>query len=83
MRLDPKFELDCVAGQHMLVDSASDCVFGINEPAAWLWERIGQQDFDEPLLVEWLCAEYDVDPLRAKADVHNIVLLWQKYGMLL
>ncbi len=87
MRLNPDFKLNTVAGEYMLLDTTATTinlnkVFGINEPVAWLWRKIGTQEFDEPTLVEWVCAEYNVSTAVAGQDVHNIVCLWRQYDML-
>jgi hypothetical protein len=39
-------------------------------------------DFTVDKLTEALCAEYDVDAERAKADVAAIVAEWQKVNVL-
>ena len=77
-----------MAGEYMLLDTAANTVdlnsvFRINEPVAWLWERIGRQEFSEKLLVDWICGEYDVDRDIAEQDVSNMVNLWKKYGMII
>lgn len=87
MRLKNNFRLDLVAGEYMLLDTSGDTVnfnkvFSLNEPAAWLWRKIGAQEFDEPMLVEWICQEYEVSRDDATADVSNMVRLWQEYNMI-
>ncbi len=72
----------------MLLDTSARSVnlskvFSVSEPAAWLWEKIGDADFDEPMLVDMLCGEYDVTREIATEDVRNMVRLWNEYGMLL
>ncbi|MCQ2065785.1 MAG: PqqD family protein [Bacteroidaceae bacterium] len=88
MKLNLNYRLNRVAGEYMLLDTTRtridmNRVFSMNEPSAWLWRRIGSQEFDEPMLVDWICAEYDVSRELAAADVHNMVCLWKEYGMLL
>lgn len=88
MKLNQNFRLDLVAGEYMLMDmtkaaAGANGVFSMNEPSAWLWRRIGTREFDEPMLVEWICAEYDVSRELAATDVHNMVTLWREYGMVL
>ena len=87
MKLNPKFKLNKVAGEYMLLDTTADTVnmnkvFSINEPAAWLWRRIGSGEFDEQTLVSWILSEYDVDQEIAESDVRNMICLWDKFGML-
>ena len=88
MKLNPKFKLSKVAGEYLLLDSTQTSVdmnrvFSMNEPSAWLWRRIGSQEFDETRLVDWICDEYDVTRELAASDVHGLVSLWNEYGMLL
>lgn len=84
MKLNNRFYLRKVADENILVDGSGKLdltpVFSLNESAAWLWTRIGEEEFTEEKLVEWLCAEYDVDVDVAESDVHSIVLLWKQYG---
>lgn len=88
MRLNPEYKLRVVAGENMLLNVGPKtvnlaAVFSLNDSAAWLWRKIGRQEFTEELLVEWLLDEYDVDADIARADVHDMLLLWHKYGMLI
>lgn len=84
MKLNDRYHLREVAGENILVNESGTVdmtsVFSLNESAAWLWNRIGKEEFTEEKLVEWLCAEYDVDPEVARADIHDLVLLWKRYG---
>lgn len=84
MKLNKKYTLRKVADENILVRSSGPVdmtsVFSLNESAAWLWNRIGDEEFTEEKLVEWLCAEYDVDVDVARCDVHSLVLLWKRYG---
>lgn len=86
MRLNPRFRLRTVAGGHMIVENGDAAgvkkVFSLNEPAAWLWRKIGLQEFDEQLLVDWICAEYEVGRSAAESDVRNMLNLWRGYDML-
>lgn len=87
MKLDSSFILRDVAGEHMLVNSRAStvdmsAVFSLNDSAAWLWHRIGECEFSEPLLVQWLCEEYEVPEDVARADVRDMVALWRQFGMI-
>jgi len=87
MKLNQAFKLNVVAGENMLINAGDRTVnraivFSLNEPAAWLWSKIGESDFTESLLVDWLCDSYDVTREIAAEDVSNMVKLWREYGML-
>lgn len=58
-------------------------IYSLNRSAAWLWKRIGEEEFTEEMLVDWLCAEYVLDRDIARKDVHNLLMLWIKSGMVL
>ena len=88
MKLNPAYKLNVVAGENMLINTGErtvnvSTVFSLNEPAAWLWTKIGSRDFTEKMLVDWLCEEYEVTPEVAGPDVATMVLLWKEYGMVL
>ncbi len=84
MKLNKEYCLRKVADENILVRRSGQVdmtsVFSLNESAAWLWNRIGEEEFTEEKLVEWLCAEYDVDVEVAECDVHSLVILWKRYG---
>ena len=86
MRTSDNFKLRTVAGENVLVNvrgAANDLstFFSVNEPTAWLWRRAANEDFTEEMLVEWLCSEFEVGMDEAAKDVHDMVELWRKYGM--
>lgn len=87
MKLNKDFKMNVVNGDSMLynmsaaADMSSVCI--LNEPAAWLWTRIGDAEFDIALLVEWLCEEYEVDKETADADVRELIKVWEEYGIVL
>lgn len=88
MKLNPDFKLETVAGENMLVRTSGGkvdmtSVFSINEPAAWLWNAVKDIQFDEKKLVELLTGEYDVSAEVAAVDVHDLLDLFDNYGMLI
>lgn len=88
MKLNHAFHLNEVAGEFMVVYTGARTaslpkVYSLNRSAAWLWKKIGDTDFTEELLVDWLCEEYVLPRDIARQDVHNLVVLWQRSGMVL
>lgn len=88
MRLNQAFKLNKVAGEYMVINTGTRSaslskVFSLNHSAAWLWQKIGTADFSEDMLVHWLCEEYVLSEEVAREDIHNLVSLWQKSGMIL
>ena len=88
MKLNHAFHLNEVAGEFMVVYTGARTaslskVYSLNRSAAWLWKRIGEVDFTEEMLVDWLCEEYVLEKEVARKDVHNLLMLWIKCGMVL
>lgn len=88
MKLNRNFRLDKVGEEQVLVNTTANkadlsAVFSLNEPAAWLWRRIGEGDFSEKDCVDWILSEYEVSRKVAEKDVHSMVLLWRRYGMVI
>ncbi len=88
MRIKNGFVLRDVCGEHVIMGEGVGALdFGkllcLNDTAVWLWEKASEMgDFTVDKLTEALCAEYDVDAERAKADVAAIVAEWQKVNVL-
>ena len=58
-------------------------MLALNETAGWLWKQAQEMgDFTIEALADKLCAEYDVAPDEAKADVANIIADWQKVDVI-
>lgn len=76
-----------VCGEHVIVGEGIGTIdFGklisLNETAAWLWKKAAEMgDFTVDSLAEALCAEYEVDPAQARADVAKMVAQWQEIGI--
>lgn len=88
MRLNHAFKLNEVAGEFMVVNTRARTanlskIYSLNRSAAWLWKRIGEEEFTEEILVDWLCEEYVLTREIAQKDVHNLLMLWIKAGMVL
>lgn len=86
MRVNDNLKLRKIGKKYMIVDvSSSDVdftsVYSLNESAAFLWERIGNREFEEAELIDWLCSNYDVDREMAMTDVRRIISLWKTHGL--
>lgn len=80
MKLNKNYRLFDVAGQSLLLYTGGKSVdvnaaFALNETAAWLVKKAGDQEFTEPMLVDWLLEEFEVEEEQAQADVKTLVEL--------
>lgn len=87
MKIKDGLFLRKVGRQYMLVDEAADevnltNVYTLNGTAAYLWEKIGNQEFDVAMLVAWICEKYDVEASVVEKDVKALIAEWQKLGLL-
>lgn len=88
MKLNHAFILNEVADEFMVINTQDHTaslskIYSLNRSAAWLWKRIGEEEFSEEVLVDWLCEEYVLDREVARKDVHNLLTLWIKCGLVL
>ena len=87
MRLNSKFKLWKIRDEYVIVNnSSSDInlteVFTLNEPSAFLWNKISGKSFDKKDLVDYLCAEYDVKREIAEKDIDNFILQMKKLNFI-
>ena len=84
MRIKKGFVLREVCGERVIIGEGLGAInFGkllaLNESAAWLWKQAQEMgDFTIEALADKLCEEYDVTADEAKADVAEIVAVWQQ-----
>lgn len=88
MKRNQAFQLNEVGKEFMVINTQAPStslskIYSLNRSAAWLWKRIGDEDFTEELLVDWLCEEYVLDREVARKDVHNLLMLWIRCGMVI
>ena len=88
MKLNRTLKLREIGEEYMIIDTHSEevdmtRVFCLNRMAAWIWNRIGEADVTEDLLVDWVCSEYDVDRETAEKDIRKLVSKWRECGILL
>lgn len=88
MKIKNGFVLRIVCGENVIVGEGLDAInFGrmlsLNETAAWLWKQaLEQGDFTVQSLAEALCAEYEVTPEQALADIKETIDNWSKLGVI-
>lgn len=87
MRVKKGLELRDVCGEKVIIPQGIENLdfskmINLNESAAFLWEKVCNEDFSEEQLTVALCEEYDVDTQTAQQDVHALVEEWKKLGIL-
>jgi len=88
MIFSKEFRLNRVADEAMLVKAGGreadmSKIYGLNEPAAWLFEQLADEDFDFDRMVEVLTGEFDVDVPAAGEDIRELIDEWKSYGIIL
>ena len=73
--------------RYMMVNAASAAqdtadVYTLNETAARLWERLGDEELSLPSLATWLAGEYGIAYDDALVDVTTQVQEWQEFGVI-
>lgn len=87
MRVRDDLKLRRIGGRYILVEvrdthaNLTD-VFTMNATAACLWQRMGEGDFTEQELAEWLCERFEVSLDAALADIGRQLDEWKKYNLL-
>lgn len=87
MKIKSGFEMREVCGEKIVlaqgIENLDFCkLISLNESAAYLWERIGDQPFDAALLADYLQEEYEVSAERAVADAETLIAEWRGQGLL-
>ena len=86
MRIKKGLELRDVCGEKVIIPQGIENLdfskmINLDEPAAFLWEKVSNNDFSEEQLTAAPCEEYDVDTQTAQQDVHALVEEWKKLGI--
>lgn len=87
MKRRAKLTLRRMGRRYMMVNAASAAqdtadVYTLNETAARLWERLGDDEISLPSLATWLAGEYGIAYDDALADVTTQVQEWQEFGLI-
>lgn len=76
-----------IAGESVVVsagmlDVKAGNVISLNPTAAWLWDHLGDNEFNEERVAALLVENYDVDPVRALADSRAWINSLRRAGLL-
>ena len=56
-------------------------IISMNETSAFIWEALGDKEFDADMMASLLLEKYDVDAEVAKADCENLLRGWSEIGI--
>lgn len=86
MKVKQGFELRDICGEKVILATGIENVdfnqmISLNETAAYLWQAVGQDEFDAQRLADLLCEAYEVNPDTALADAENVIQQWTECGI--
>ena len=76
-----------IGSRYMIIDNSADEVdfadiYCLNDTAAWLWKKIGDEEFTVDQLATWLYDAYVVEYKVAQADAAKLVKGWAEHGLI-
>ena len=88
MKLNPNLKLRRIGSIYMVVDSKTqevnmDNVYQLNETAATVWRAAEGKEIEPKALAEALCSDYEIEPVEALSDIHELLALWREYGLII
>lgn len=86
MRIIEGFVLRNIMGQDALVGEGINQVYfnkliTMNESAAYLWQSIGEKEFENSDLANLLVEKYGIDRERADMDAEKTATQWLEVGI--
>lgn len=86
MRIKSGYKIREIAGESVIVsigqlDVNLTKVISLNPTSVWLWERLGQDDFDADKVASLLADNYEVEYDRALADAQEWINTLTKAGL--
>ena len=87
MKKKPGINMRNICGENIIVAEGNvnidfTNILSLNESAAYLWQRIGDEHFDIDTLTRWLMEEYEVDIDTARQDVIAMVDKWLELNII-
>ena len=87
MKKKPGINMRNICGENIIVAEGNvnidfTNILSLNESAAYLWQRIGDEHFDIDTLSQWLMEEYEVDIDTARQDVIAMVDKWLELNII-
>lgn len=86
MKIKKGFRLRNICGENVIVAEGIENIdfskiISMNESAAYLWQRVGDNPFTADDLARLLCEEYEVDEATAQADAQTVAEQWVNAGI--
>lgn len=86
MKIKSGYKIRNIAGESVIVSIGQlnvnlTKVISLNPTSVWLWERLGQDDFDAAKVASLLVDNYEVDHERALADAQDWIATLTKAGL--
>lgn len=87
MKIKQGFELRDICGEKVILATGIENVdfnqmISLNETAAYLWQNIGENEFDAQRLADLLCDAYEVSHETALADAQSVIKQWTNCGII-
>ena len=81
------FNLRTVCGEKIIVAEGKENIdfsntIDLNESAAYLWEKVSDNEFTAEEMAKWLTEEYDIDEETAKRDANTLAKQWMEAGII-
>ena len=87
MKTNKGFQLRKVCGENIIVATGVEnidfsSIIRLNESAAYLWEKVGKNDFTADEMANYLTEEYEVDMATAQKDATELAATWLEAGII-
>ena len=87
MKAKKGFNLREICGERIIVAEGKENIdfsniIVLNESAAYLWEKVSDNEFTAEEMAKWLTEEYDIDEETAKRDANTLAKQWMEAGII-
>jgi len=87
MKIRKGFVLRSLCKEYIVTAEGSNLIdfnkiLSLNSTAAYLWEKVGNDEFDAKTFQQLLLEKYDVDPETALKDSEAIIESFRKAGVI-
>ncbi len=87
MKAKEKFKLMNICGENIIIAEGKENIdfskiISMNDSSVFLWNKIGNNDFTNEDLANWLTEEYEVKYDDALADCKDLTNKWLQAGII-